>query len=96
MHRARIDRARRNWRRSLRLRLQILTRIGDEFLLASGRAKIIRAAFMRLPILGAMWINRHPAHRIFDVSLGMLVRDVLSMSVVRVSFVNCHGDPTLV
>lgn len=100
MHRAGIDRARRNRRCVVRLRFEILSRIGDELFLASGRAEIIRVARMGMAMLGGVRINRHAAHRVFDVfltrpALRMLVRDVISNFVVRVSVVNCHGDPTL-
>ena len=50
---------------------------------------------MGMAVLGAVRINRHPAHRILDASLRMLVCDVPGMVVVRVRFVNCHDDPTL-
>ena len=56
-------------------------------------------ARMSMAILGAVRINRHPAHGVLDASFrmpaSMLRRDVIGMSVVRVSFVNSHGDLTL-
>ena len=50
---------------------------------------------MGMAMLGGVRINRHPTHRIFDLSRRVFVRDVRSMIAVRVSFVNCHGNPTL-
>ena len=55
---------------------------------------------MGMAVLGAMWIDRHPAHRVLHASLRMpalrmLMPGVIGLIVVRVSFVNCHGDPTL-
>ena len=57
-------------------------------------------ARMGLAKLGAVRINRHSAHRILEASfrmpaLRMLMPGVIGLIVVRVSFVNCHGDPTL-
>ena len=95
MHRAGVDRACRDRLGAPRLGLQILGGIGHELLPASGRAEVVRAPIVRVAMLGGVRVDCHAAHRVLDALLGMLVRIVLGMRCMGVSFVSRHDDPSL-
>ena len=64
MHWAGVDRARRHRLRRRFIAREILLRIGGELAAAARRAKIVRASAMLGAVLGGMWIDVHPTHRV--------------------------------